>query len=96
MGRTFYETHAFVNIFYIVVRFEVMLDDGTLALVILECHGDRRLTLCDFFTIFTLTNHKKIQIVMIRITIIKKTASKETLRLTSIEELTEQIHPETA
>jgi hypothetical protein len=33
---------------------------------------------------------------MIRITIIKKTASKETLRLTSIEELTEQIHPETA
>lgn len=36
MGRTFYETHAFVNIFYIVVRFEVMLDDGTLALVILE------------------------------------------------------------
>ena len=28
---------------------------------------------------------------MIRITIIKKTASKETLRLTSIEELTEQI-----
>ena len=38
MGRTFYETHAFVNIF---------------------CHGDRRLTLCDFFTIFALTNHKK-------------------------------------
>ena len=35
MGRTFYETHAFINIFYIVVRFEVMLDDGTLALVIL-------------------------------------------------------------
>ena len=33
---------------------------------------------------------------MIRITIIKKTASKETLRLTSIEELTEQTHPETA
>ena len=24
MGRTFYETHAFVNIFYIIVRFEVM------------------------------------------------------------------------
>ena len=33
MGRTFYETHAFINIFYIVVRFEVMLDDGTLAFI---------------------------------------------------------------
>jgi hypothetical protein len=36
MGRTFYETHAFVNTFYIVVRFGIMLDDGTLALVIYQ------------------------------------------------------------
>ena len=28
MGRTFYETHAFVNIFCIVVRFEVNQSKG--------------------------------------------------------------------